>query len=99
MIIIDSTIRPLSPFNFDLTAQMFAGGDKRIRTYTNGEFHQILRINNNLVLVDLISIGTIEKPKLSVKLKSANPLTSQDKQKVKEAVRFIFNLNFDLCML
>jgi DNA-3-methyladenine glycosylase II len=91
------TVQALAPFNFDLTAQIFSSGDKQIRTYQNGEFHQVLTINSNLVLVKLASRGTIEQPKLNVELKSNNPITVQDKQKAEETIKFIFNLDFDLC--
>ena len=37
------TLQPLAPFNFDLTAQIFSSGDKQIRSYANGEFHQVLK--------------------------------------------------------
>ena len=90
------TVQALAPFNFDLTAQIFSSGDKQIRTYQNGEFHQVLRINGNLVLIRLNSMGTIEQPKLNVELKSNNPLTSQDNQKAQEIIKFIFNLDFNL---
>jgi DNA-3-methyladenine glycosylase II len=86
----------LAPFNFDLSAQIFSSGDKQIRTYANGEFHQVLRINGNLVLVKLTSIGTIQQPKVNVELKSNNPITLQDKRKAEETIKYIFNLGFDL---
>jgi hypothetical protein len=90
------TIHALAPFNFDLTAQIFSSGDKQIRTYANGKFQQVLRINGNLVLVNLTSMGTIQKPKLNIELKSNIPITLQDKREAEEAVKFIFNLDFDL---
>lgn len=90
------TIHALPPFNFDLTAQIFSSGDKQIRTYANGKFHQVLRINGNLVLVNLTSMGTIQKPKLNIELKSNIPITLQVKREAEEAVKFIFNLDFDL---
>jgi DNA-3-methyladenine glycosylase II len=90
------TVQALAPFNFDLTAQIFSNGDKQIRTYQNGEFHQVLRIYGNLVLINLNSIGTIQQPKLNVELKSNNPLTSQDNGKAREVIKFVFNLGFDL---
>ena len=91
------TIHALPPSNFDLTAQIFSSGDKQIRTYANGKFHQVLRINGNLVLVNLTSMGTIQKPKLNIELKSNIPITLQVKREAEEAVKFIFNLDFDLC--
>ena len=90
------TVQALAPFNFDLSAQIFSGGDMQIRAYANGAFHQVLRFNCNLVLVKLTSNGTIEQPKLTVEIKSNILVTPQEKRKVEEAIRFIFNLDFNL---
>jgi DNA-3-methyladenine glycosylase II len=89
-------IQPLEPFNFDLTAHLFCNGDKQVRTYMNGKFQQVLRINGNLVLANLTSMGSIEQPVLSVKLISNNLLTSLDNQKAQETISYIFNLYFGL---
>ena len=91
------TIQALSPFNFDSCAQIFGSGDPEIRSYMNGEFHQVLRLNGNLVLIQVSSAGSIEKPKLSITLKSNIALTARDRKAAQEAVKFIFNLGFDLC--
>jgi DNA-3-methyladenine glycosylase II len=90
------TIQVLAPFNFDLTAQIFAHGDKQIRSYANGQFSQVLRVNGKLFLIRLASAGTVEQPKINVELKSNIPITLQDKREADEAVKFIFNLDFDL---
>jgi DNA-3-methyladenine glycosylase II len=90
------TIQALGPFNFDLTAQIFSNGDPAIRTYTNGVFNQVLKINGNLVLIKVGSSGTVEKPELSVMLNSNIALTMQDKKAARKIVEFIFNLGFDL---
>ncbi len=92
-----TTVEALAPFSFDLTAQIFSSGDKQIRTYSNGQFTQVLKLNGKLTIVKLASAGTVEQPKITVELKSNSPITLQDKQKAEEAVRFIFNLDFDLC--
>ncbi len=91
------TLKPTAPLNFDLTAQIFSSGDKQIRAYTNGLFHQVLRLNGNLVLIEIASSGSLEQPKLTVALKSNGPITAQDKKTAEETVRFILNLDFDLC--
>ena len=91
------TVQALAPFNFDLCAQIFSSGDKEIRSYANGEFYQVLKLNGNLVFISITSSGTLEKPELTVEVKSNNPLTLQDKLKAKEIIRYIFNLDFDLC--
>ena len=90
------TLQPLAPFNFDLTAQIFSSGDTQIRSYANGEFHQVLEINKNLVLAKLTSIGTIQQPKIVVELKSNNPLTTKDCKTAADAIHYIFNLGFNL---
>ncbi len=89
-------VEALAPFNFDLTAQIFDSGDRQIRAYTNGVFHQVLRINGNLVLISITSIGTIEKPELTIKVSSNNRLTLNDKLKIQGLITYIFNLDFDL---
>jgi len=90
-------VEALAPFDFDLTAHIFSRGDNQIRSYANGKFSQILKINGKLILIQLSSVGTIEQPKIAVALKSAETITSKDKQKAGEAVKFIFNLDFNLC--
>ena len=91
------TVQALAPLNFDSCAQIFGSGDPQIRSYQNGEFHQVIKLSGNPVLVKVSSAGSIEKPKLSITLKSNIALTSQDKKAAEETVRFIFNLDFDLC--
>ncbi len=91
------TVQALAPFNFDLTAQISCSGDKQIRNYTNSQFSQVVYINDKLAQLKVASLGTVEDPKISVELKSNNPLTVQDKKKAEETVKFIFNLDFDLC--
>jgi DNA-3-methyladenine glycosylase II len=90
------TVHALSPFDFDLSAQIFRNGDPQIRRYENGTFHQVIRLNGKLVLVELTSLGTVEKPELCVKLKSNSSITPKEIQKVKEIINYIFNLNFNL---
>lgn len=91
------TLNPTAPLDFDLTAQIFSSGEKQIRAYTNGVFHQVLRVNGNLVLIEIASSGSLEQPKLTIALKSNGPITAQDKKTAEETVRFILNLDFDLC--
>ena len=92
------TIGAFAPLNFDLTAQIFRNGDKQIRTYRDGVFSQVLKLNGQLALVKVTSIGTIEQPELAVELKATNPLTLKDKRKAQETVKFMFNLDFDLSL-
>jgi DNA-3-methyladenine glycosylase II len=90
------TIAALSPFRFDLSAEIFANGNKQIRSYEKGRFWQVMRVNDKLILAAVESVGTIDKPKLSAGLRSDKKLTQEDKKKAEEAISVLFNLNFDL---
>jgi len=85
-----------APFNFDLTAEIFKNGDPQIRTYRDGTFKEVLKLKSQLVLAEVSSLGSIEHPRLEVKLLANKPLTLEDKQEAGEIVRFILNLDFNL---
>ncbi len=90
------TLTPIGPFNLDLSAQMFATGDEQVRRYLNDEFSQVIKANNELILVKVKSKGTAEKPKLNVELQSANNITPQTTDSAQKIIEYIFNLNSDL---
>lgn len=90
------TIDPIPPFNSELTLNLFAHGDKQIRFYGNGQFHQVLRIYDNLVLVNLTSEGSINEPTIKVTLRSNGALSTKDVSKAQETIRYIFNLDLNL---
>jgi DNA-3-methyladenine glycosylase II len=48
-------IRPVPPFDFDLSAEIFSDGDKQISKYENGTYWQIIRVNDTLILMRLRS--------------------------------------------
>ncbi len=85
-----------APFNFDLTAQLFHGADPQIRCYADKRFHQVIRVNGNLVLARVEDIGSLEAPELKAVLQSNQPLTASDTEKAKETLSYIFNLKFSL---
>jgi DNA-3-methyladenine glycosylase II len=86
----------LPPFRFDLSAEIFANGDRQVRTYEKDKFRQIIRANGKLILATVESVGTIDKPKLCAELRSDKEITEEDKKKAKEDISILFNLNFDL---
>ena len=88
----------LPPFNFDLSAQIFANGDPQVRRYEKSVFRQVIRIGNKLALVSVESIGTVENPRLSVELKASRKLTEADKENAGKTVNHLFNLDFNLTM-
>jgi DNA-3-methyladenine glycosylase II len=96
MFIEKMTVAALPPFNFDLSAEIFANGDKRIRNYEKGRFWQVIRLNRKLVLATIESVGTVDKPKLSVELRSDGDLNGEEIKKAENMVNFLFSLDFDL---
>jgi DNA-3-methyladenine glycosylase II len=93
---VKTEINALPPFRFDLSAEIFASGDKQIRSYDDGKFWQVLRLNRKLVLATMESVGTVDKPKLSVELKSNVEINRHDIKKAEDIVNFLFSLDFDL---
>jgi DNA-3-methyladenine glycosylase II len=89
-------IAALPPFSFELSAEIFANGDKQIRTYEKSSFRQTIRADGKLILATVKSVGTVNKPKLCAELKSDRKLTQKDKKKAGEAINVLFNLNLDL---
>ncbi len=89
-------IRPLPPFDLDLSARLFLNGDWGIRRYEAGAYWQVVRLNERLVLATVRSIGTVEEPVLSVDLETGEGLSGADKMIAEAIVRMIFNLNLDL---
>jgi DNA-3-methyladenine glycosylase II len=90
------TVGAAAPFNFDLTAEIFRSGDPQIRTYREGVFSQVLKLNNQLALFKVNCTGAIEQPGLTIELKANKPVTVEDKRKARETIKFIFNLDFEL---
>jgi DNA-3-methyladenine glycosylase II len=90
------TIKPVPPFDFDLSAKIFSDGDRQIRKYENGKYWQVVRVNNTLILITITSSGTVEKPRLLVELKSNEEISNDDKKIAKEIISFLFDLKLNL---
>lgn len=90
------TMRAVPPFNFDLSALIFSDGDNEIRRYKNGKFWQVIRIDDKLILIFIKSFGSADNPKISVTLRSNEEVSSDEKTRVKEIIRWFFDLDYDL---
>lgn len=90
------TVEPLAPFSLGLSAQIFLGLDRQVRTFADGMFSQVLRIEGCLVLVKVTSEGTVEQPNLPIELASNQPITADKRKAAQAAIEYIFNLNSDL---
>lgn len=89
-------IEPLAPFSLELSAQIFLGLNRYVRSFSNGVFSQVLRANGDLVLAEITSKGPVNEPKLKIELTSNQPMTTQTSQRTKNTIEYIFNLTFDL---
>ncbi|MBN1245028.1 DNA-3-methyladenine glycosylase 2 family protein [Candidatus Bathyarchaeota archaeon] len=90
------TVDALAPFSFDLSSEIFSNGDRQIRNYENGRLWQVIRVNSKLVLATVEAAGAVEKPKVSVELKSDSAITVEDKKQAEAAVNALFSLDLDL---
>lgn len=88
-------LNPLSPYNFELSTKIFFS-DESIRKYENNRFKQLITVNNRSILIDMESIGTINRPELSVDLKSNEQISEEEGQLALEAINKIFNLGLNL---
>jgi DNA-3-methyladenine glycosylase II len=89
-------ITALPPFNFGFSSEIFANGDKQIRSYENGRFWQVIRVNGKLILAIIKAMGTVDKPKIAVELKSDTAITNKDTKKAEKTVTALFSLDYDL---
>jgi DNA-3-methyladenine glycosylase II len=89
-------VEPLAPLDFELTCQIFRSGDPTVRAFIDGEYCQVLDLGGELVLAQVASIGTVEKPKLSIQLTSNTPIDAKTKNAAQEALKAIFSLNLPL---
>lgn len=90
------TVKPLAPFSLELSAQIFTGLNRQVRSFTNGTYSQVLHVNDKLVFTKIISKGKVQQPKLQIELASNQPITTQTKQGAQELIEYIFNLKLDL---
>ena len=91
------TLEPVPPFDFELSASIFSGGDPQIRSCREGAFRQVMRSNGHLVLVTVTSDGTVDLPKVKVRIQP-RPIPAGVLKDVREAVTSLFNLDLDLSL-
>jgi DNA-3-methyladenine glycosylase II len=91
-----TTLIPHPPFDFSLSAAIFAGGDPDIRTFRDGVFRQVLDTGNTLVLAEVTSSGTTEDPELTVTLRSDRTIGRNEKRLAGTQIASIFSIAEDL---
>lgn len=95
-------LKPLAPYDFDLSASIFAGGDEHFQAYGGGTFTRVVRTGESaaarsgMALMRVTSTGTIDRPSLAVRLLSDRPLTEAGRRRVRAAAESMLNLQLDL---
>jgi DNA-3-methyladenine glycosylase II len=87
---------PRPPYDFSLSAAIFAGGDPQIRTYDHDIFRQALDIGRIPVLVEVFSEGSVETPKLRISVRSNIPLLKSGMKEIQNLVSSMFNITEDI---
>jgi DNA-3-methyladenine glycosylase II len=90
-------LSPVPPFDFGLSASIFSEGDPQIRSYREGAFRQVLRVEGRLVLVTVVSEGTVDIPKVKVRVQPGPP-PPDVLEAAGRVVTCLFNLNLDLSL-
>jgi DNA-3-methyladenine glycosylase II len=86
----------MAPFDFDLTARIFSDGDKQIQSFSDGEYSRVLIIGDKLLLASVRSMGTVNAPKLLVKLGSNTEISKEDATAAKKLISTIFDVRLDI---
>lgn len=89
-------IEPLAPFDLALSALVFANGGRKVRSYQEGCFSQVVNTGEQLVWVRLTSEGCVDRPKLLLEVYAESLLLSETVQQVQEVVSRIFSLDMPL---
>ncbi len=87
---------PVPPYNFDISASIFSGGDPEIRFYNNGLFRQTFCRSGMRFILEAESSGTVDNPGLLCRILSGSPELQDGMEPVKKFVGTIFNLDDNL---
>ena len=89
------TLEPVPPFNFDLSAFIFTGGDPQVRSYSDGTFRQVIRVRGALLLAEVRASGSVDHPEVHISLEPG-PVAGKIVHEAGEIISRIFTLDLDL---
>ena len=92
-----ATIRPVPPFNFELTAGYHTYFQSRYGTDTmeDGVYRRLLDLGDKLVLASVTSSGTTDAPELALELQGSE-LSQDDVEPAKKKVSWLLGVDQDL---
>ncbi len=89
------TLRPTAPFDFHLTAGIFAGGDKQIRFYDQGVFRQVVAPGGRPLLTEIAGAGTVGDPRLSVRVRGEGTVSRSEAAAAGKLAALVLNARWD----
>ena len=92
-----ANIKPVAPFNFELTAGYHTYFQSRYGTDTmeDGVYRRLLDLDDKLVLAKVRSVGTVDAPELSMELQGTE-LGTEDVDLAKSRVSWLLGVDQDL---
>jgi len=87
---------PRPPYDFSLSAAIFAKGDPQIRTSEYDIFRQVLDIGGNLVLVEVFSEGSVDRPVLCLSVRSNTPVSKSGMKDIRNLISSMFSISEDI---
>jgi hypothetical protein len=76
------TIKPLPPFDFDLTATIFSNGDERMQKCEGGIYWHAIWLGDRPVLFQVKSTGTTNNPELKVEIQQYGSISPKNKREI-----------------
>lgn len=94
---IATSIRPVAPFDFDLTAgyHTYFQGRYGTDSLASGEYRRLLDLGSKLALASVRSVGSIEAPELAVELQG-DGLTADEAASAERQVAWLLGTSQDL---
>ena len=92
---VSSSLYPVPPFDFALSAAIFSSGDPHIRAFRGDIFRQVLVVDTIPLLVEARSRGTTDKPVLLIAIQSDRRVSPDQKKAVLDRVSTIFSITDD----
>lgn len=93
---LEFVLHPVPPYNFDISASLFSGGDPEIRIYNNKIFRQAFCRSGRHYILEAESSGTAGDHDLECRILTESPPMPGDTDLLKKFINTIFNLDDNL---
>ena len=89
---------PVPPYDFDVSARIFSGGDPAIRIFDHGVYRQALDIQGHPTLIEVRSTGTPDSPRLEVTATPGKEGVLAGDAVIQDIVSSMFNIYDELSL-